>query len=206
MDDWHYPAEEPEEMAAIAIPRLLNITAAMNLTGVVTLSIDGEVIVFDKIGSSHANWTLTGLVIGNGRSAGDLAVFERSSTRWGLFGFTSTVGEPITLARTGVGLLRSIRRPSYALEAHDKAYFSKARLDPGDYIKKRFLNASRFGEADFAAAASFLPPAKDYALIGNVNSHTKFSVSQDGRVRLANGAPFISYGSCVRVLVKTTVI
>jgi hypothetical protein len=29
-------------------------------------------------------------------------------------------------------------------------------------------------------------PPRDYAIVGNVDSHTKFSVAQDGRVKLAN--------------------
>ena len=40
------------------------------------------------------------------------------------------------------------------------------------------------------AAAAQLPPTHDYGIVGNAGSHTKFSVAQDGRVRLANFSIF----------------
>lgn len=36
----------------------------------------------------------------------------------------------------------------YALESKDASYFVKAARDPLDYIRKRFENASQFGEVE----------------------------------------------------------
>ena len=47
-----------------------------------------------------------------------------------------------------------------------------------------------FSETTFAAASSYLAPTHDYAMVGNVRSHTKFSIAQDGKVWLANFSIF----------------
>ena len=68
-------------------------------------------------------------------------------------------------------------------------FFSIVPLSVGrSGLAFRFLQKSAFGEAEFSAAASFLAPSKDYGEVGNVDSHTKFVVAPDARVRCANGS------------------
>jgi hypothetical protein len=49
-----------------------------------------------------------------------------------------------------------------------------------------FEGVQAFGETTFEAAASRMVPTSEYAITGNVDAHTKFSVAPDGRVYLGN--------------------
>ena len=78
------------------------------------------------------------------------------------------------------------------LEEADPDYFVKARDLPDDWLKGRMCNSSADGEPTFESAASLLPPSRDYAMVGNVGAHTKFSVSPDGRVTSGNFSIFVA--------------
>ena len=100
--------------------------------------------------------------------------------------FQSSAANDLGL-RKGVGNAGTVRRPRYNLTLLDPEYFAKAGAMTGDdFVKRGMVSASKFGEPTFVAAGSRLTPPHDYAIIGNVESHTKFSIAQDGRVRLAN--------------------
>ena len=88
--------------------------------------------------------------------------------------------------RKGVGRIDKVRRPRYNLVGADPDYFTKAEEDPTDWIKQSMENASAFGETTFEAAASRMVPTQEYAITGNANAHTKFSVAPDGRVGTAH--------------------
>jgi len=62
----------------------------------------------------------------------------------------------------------------------------KAREVRTDYVKERMIADAADNEPTFDSAAALLPPSRDYAMVGNRGAHTKFSVSQDGRVKCAN--------------------
>ena len=74
-------------------------------------------------------------------------------------------------------------RSRYNLEEDDPDYFIKAATSSDDWIGRRMSSSTPDGEPSFISAASLLPPSRDYAMVGSVDAHTKFSLSQDGRVR-----------------------
>ena len=90
------------------------------------------------------------------------------------------------LLRTAVGQLSALRRPRYALTTTDEGYFVKATTSSNDYLKQLFINETDDHEPTFASAASVLPPTLDYTMLKNVEAHSGFSVSPQGRVMSAN--------------------
>jgi hypothetical protein len=97
-------------------------------------------------------------------------------------------GEAARLSRT-VGSALSVTPVSYAsLVVDQPSYYVMADYLPTDYLGQRAANMSGpEGETTWAAAASFLPPQRDYASIGAIAPHAKYSVSPDGRVKSAYG-------------------
>jgi hypothetical protein len=85
-----------------------------------------------------------------------------------------------------VGDVDRLKRPRYTLTGTDANYFVKATTSTDDYLKQLFINSTADQEPTFESAASVLPPTLDYALIKNVDAHTGFSVSPQGRVMAAN--------------------
>ena len=75
------------------------------------------------------------------------------------------------------------------LENDDPAYFTTARDSPTGWLKERMVDGTVDGEPTFESAA-LLPPARDYVMVGNVDSHTKFAVSPDGRIKHASSPMF----------------
>ena len=207
IEDWHYPREEqPETKALFSVGlRVTALSVESNTTGAITLTArNGSTASATKPGENLLGWELRGFLTGSG-SSGPMAILQFNAERWGMVAYLGPQGkacvpgdgcacEPgaavcITggrLLRKGVGRADSVRRPHYNLVAVDPQYYAKAVADAGDFIKQGMENTSAFGETTFAAAASRLVPPHDYAIVGNVDSHTKFSVAQDGRVKLAN--------------------
>lgn len=209
VDDWHYPAEEPREAAtelALAL-QVVSVSATSNNTGSITVSCgsSGSKATASTVGDVVFGWVLRGFLVGEASrgqgptspssadattSAASMAVLERNWDRWGYIAFASA-STPLCRAdthcfRKGVGTTTTVRRPRYNLTAVDPTYFADAAGDPHDFVRRGMEQMSRFNETTFASAASLLPPTHDYAIVGNVASHTKFSIAQDGRVRLAN--------------------
>jgi hypothetical protein len=54
-----------------------------------------------------------------------------------------------------------------------------------DFIGTQIL-AETGGEATYSAAIKYLPPQRDYASIGGIEPYHKFSVSPDGRIKIAD--------------------
>lgn len=194
VEDWHYPHEEATEAADSAKVPLVatNVDATGGASGSVTLATpDGsQSITLTVVGTSFLGWSLRGFVPKSSVS-GAYAVVERNWARWGYVAFVSTgarvcAKDGAMCFRKGVGNVSSTRRPRYNLTDIDAQYFVNAAGDPLDFVRREMEAASPWGETTFAAAASLLPPSHDYGIVGGVDSHTKFSVAQDGRVRLAN--------------------
>ena len=195
IEDWHYPKEEATEQAELAMLDLwvTGLTCTSNITGTLDVrAANGSAARVSEAGEQIFGWQLRGFLTGDGNRT-PLAVLRYEAQRWGLVAF---VGEGSRLGlggspgsfvlRKGVGRVDAVRRPHYSLVGVDSDYFKKAVDDPADFIRQGMQHDSAFNETTFVAAASRLPPAHDYAIVGNVRSHTKFSVAQDGRIKLAN--------------------
>ena len=198
VEDWHYPSEEAAEMAELraAGVRVTKLHVASNTTGELTLTAaNGSSATASVPGEVLFGWELRGFLLEQDGDALPLAVLQYNSARWGYIVFISDQqsllgsdsGPGGRGLRKGVGRPQDVRRPHYNLTAVDPRYFERAAAEGGsDFLKLGMEAASPFGETSFAAAASTLPPPHDYAIVGNVASHTKFSVAQDGTVKLAN--------------------
>eukprot|EP01043_Picozoa_sp_COSAG02_P006217 COSAG02_NODE_175_length_31226_cov_95.275934_14_plen_452_part_00 len=198
IEDWHYPKEEAKELEQLLKINLrvsaLHVTS--NTTGKLTVrAANGSTVSSSVPGELLFGWELRGFLLKQGDNAPALAVLQRNSARWGYVVFVSDQQDLLSSEpdcggrcfRKGVGRPQDVRRPHYNLSAIDPRYFEHAAAEGGtDFIKLGMEAASPFGETSFAAAASTLPPPHDYAIVGNVASHTKFSVAQDGTVKLAN--------------------
>ena len=213
IEDWHYPAEEAGEMATMRAVglRATTLRVVSNSSGTLTLTAaNGSSASASVPGERLFGWELRGFLLAAGKGCGGsgsdaeqrdhppLAVLQYDAPRWGFLAFVSDqqsllgagvdgVSGAYSGLRKGVGRAQDVRRPHYNLTAVDPAYFKHAAAEGGDdFIKLGMEAASAFGETSFSAAASTLVPPHDYAIVGNTGSHTKFSVAQDGRVKLAN--------------------
>ena len=185
VEDWHFPSEElgVEASGWARPPSVTALTATTNTSGLLLLSANATSSAALRFpGDTGLGWTLVCFLIGDGAVR---AVLERDYARWGLIGFFSAASVPLLL-RKGVGRTSALQRPRYSLADHSPSYWRDTRDDPHDLVKTRALAASEFGEATFDAFASLLPPTKDYMEVGNIGSHSKFSLALDGRVRSAN--------------------
>ena len=203
-EDWHYPAEEPAELAAEWARGLevISLSVRSNRSGTLAVRLaaegpGGASASASVPGDVVFGWTLRGF-LASGAGAPS-AVLERDWDRWGHVLFLSATGRLVDPAgsvvggsgfRKGVGSVAATRRPRYNLTAVVPEYFSAAATDPLDFLKRGMMARSEFNETTFVAAAAQLPPTHDYGIVGNAGSHTKFSVAQDGRVRLANFSIF----------------
>lgn len=198
VEDWHYPREEKSEMEDLLSLNLhvtmLHVTS--NTTGTLTARVaNGSTASVSVFGDRLFGWQLRGFLIDGGDGT-PLAVLRHDAQRWGLVAFLAEGSRLSTLEpagdsgglvlRKGVGRIDAVRRPHYNLVNVDNDYFHNAVIDARDFLRQGMQHSSAFNETTFVAAASRLPPAHDYAIVGNINSHTKFSIAQDGRVKLAN--------------------
>jgi hypothetical protein len=72
----------------------------------------------------------------------------------------------------------------------DPCYFKRATLQPRDYLGEHLLNTSSFSEPSFVDAAALLAPPHDYKRSGKPDAYFKWSVTQDGFIKRAEGAIF----------------
>lgn len=174
-----------------------NLTGVTNTSGRLTVQVGTATVNFSEVGEIQSGWELSAFLAMPGMD--NMAVLTHNAERWGyiLFVKTGTRLNSTGLAggrgfRKGFGHLKAIRRPRYNLTDTEPRYFERAASDPSDFVKQSMQAASKFGETTFEAAAARLVPPHDYALVGNVKSHTKFVIAPDGRVRLANFSVFSS--------------
>ena len=201
-EDWHYPAEEAAELAVLMAAglRVAQLHADSNASGTLIVRVaNGSTAEARLPGDVIFGWMLRGFLTGLDHAitaaagGGDLAVLEFESDRWGLVAFLGPSGflgpagpSGGRCFRKGVGATASLLRPKLDPQLGTSAYYTAAVADPTDLIRQAMENSSTFGETTFAAAAAYLAPTHDYALVGNTQSHTKFSIAQDGKVWLAN--------------------
>jgi hypothetical protein len=196
VEDWHFPAEEPAELGA-AQPIFANKFDLVAGTVFISSAAANSTLA---VGEKALNWTLRA-VTNMGASQTPTAVLERNWARWGALvylqeGFQEGAQHtescrlaprnPCVFLRKGVGDVDSLKRPRYDLTGSDKDYFVNATTSTDDYLKQLFVNSTADLEPTFVSAASVLSPTLDYALIKNVDAHSGFSVSPQGRVMAAN--------------------
>jgi hypothetical protein len=213
-DDWHYPAEEATEMLALLESGLqvTELRADSNVTGTLTLRVaNGSSTTMHLPGDKAFGWTLRGFLdVSPGRRSdqptlrqiataetGSLAVLEHEAARWGFIAFLGPEGRlgPSGVVgghgfRKGVGRTSALLRPRLDPRLTTSTYYQQALADPTDALARAMENSSAFAETTFAAAAAYLSPTHDYTLVGNPQSHTKFSIAQDGKTWLANFSIF----------------
>eukprot|EP01043_Picozoa_sp_COSAG02_P010638 COSAG02_NODE_378_length_23535_cov_35.310164_9_plen_1246_part_00 len=203
IEDWHYPQEETAEMQALLGSGLqvTNLNARSNTTGTVTLRVSNGTSATLKVSGDRAfGWVLRGfLCYDDGLPSGQWAVLEFEARRWGMVAFLGSHGRmsPSTPSkkggiyggfgfRKGVGKPSQLRLPQLNPRLNSSSYYTQALADPTDAFARAMENASAFGETTFASAAAYLAPTHDYTIVGNAQSHTKFSIAQDGKIYLAN--------------------
>ena len=120
-------------------------------------------------------------------------MLEFESIRWGFVVFLGPAGElsPAGVRggrgfRRGLGRASALLRPKLDPLLTNSSYYAQMLTVPTDQIRQAMETSSPFQETTFAAASAYLLPTHDYTLVGNVQSHTKFSLAQDGKVWLAN--------------------
>lgn len=78
--------------------------------------------------------------------------------------------------------------PNYtSLILNQPDYYDSAAALKNDVLGERIVAASSDFEPAFAVASAFLTPQRDYSSIGAQTSSIKYSVSPDGRIKLASG-------------------
>ena len=170
-DDWHFPAEEPDELATapqIQADHFNHTAGTITISVLAPVDLAGEQTL--AVGRMAYNWTLRAVLPGSPPTA----VLERSWPRWGALVYLhqpargdepsewSPCGiapqNPCTFLRTGVGQLFALRRPRYALTEADKDHFVKATTSTDDYLKQLFVNRTADHEPTFASAAAVCAP------------------------------------------------
>ena len=116
-----------------------------------------------------------------------VVVLERNFERWGLFVYVSegSTGEMLRLRKSS-GAIDALQQTRFNFTDHQPDYFEQATSDPNDYIGRRIIEDSPFGEASYDTASKFLTPALDVTIIGRPEAYLIFSVGSDGKVRPCN--------------------
>jgi hypothetical protein len=213
IEDDFYPPEEPAERAAAAPPPAL---VALGATWAV-LAPAGGAAANVSVGDAIGDYVLVGTVAAlpappppggwlggpppyaaRGAPGAPAAVLERSFARWGFISFVTAAGEVARL-RKGTGAVAGLSLPNYAaLNANSTpgandggGYYARVSRNATDAIAARVLAEAPDGEASFLGAAKFLPPQRDYAVIGGIWSYDKYSVAPDGRIKAADDAIYV---------------
>ena len=203
-DDWHYPTEEPGELAAARPIRVDKLSVADKTLSISLVEGPRAPELTLSVGQTQLNWTLRALLVVPERASRPVAVLERSWARWGALLY---LAEPVSTAqdgslpdsackvapanpcfflRKGVGELDRLSRPRYALTRSDADYFARATTSTDDYLKQRFIADTADHEPTFTSASRALPPTLDYTMVKNIEAHSGFSVSPQGRIMAAN--------------------
>jgi hypothetical protein len=178
VDDEHYPQEEITESNGAIAPSLLS---ASNSEGWAVLALNGNNNNV-TIGNSAFGFILLSI-----STDSNTVVVEYSFRRWGFISYVSITSGEIARLRKGVGLVPGISSmPNYAyLNDLSCGYYGQVYGNKTDYIGNLILQETN-GEADYVTAAKYLPPQRDYASIGPNEPYQKYSVSPDGRIKIAD--------------------
>lgn len=171
----------------------------MTALAVVQASVDGQWALLQltlgttlnvSVGATAFDFVLIAVFpsLSSGSIVGDpVVVLERAFNRWGFLVYVSpTLGEVARL-RKGTGLITALNMPNYnVLTENDCIYYSRVAGDPTDWLAARIVNDTTDGEATYDAALKYLAPQRDYASIGAIKPYQKYSVSPDGRIKIAD--------------------
>lgn len=194
IEDPFYPAEEGSEFATANIPTVVSITSdglscmLSNPTGGAQQSASVGSLVFQ-------NWSVVAILPESGPVYSQqpaLVVMERRWQKWGLIVYVSVRGDSKwdRTIRKPLGYLNMTQNFRFNFTASDSAYFQKAANDPSDFLGGRIVADSQDGEASYLTAAKFLPPIKDYVVIGDINTPVKAVVTMNGKIKRSDGTIF----------------
>ena len=103
-DDFHYPSEEPAELAGADVPECVHIGAGITeLRDPAT----GQTVTLSESGVAFGRWHVLSVV-----SDGSFVALERNFDRWGLLAIVAPAFPPV-LARKSVGELAKIVQPRF---------------------------------------------------------------------------------------------
>jgi len=178
VEDEHYPPEEAEEREEFgAAPSVLSTGASWALLG----APGGGTSVNVSVGQDAFGFMLMHV-----DAAASAVVVEQTFYRWGFLAFVSATDGEIARFRKGTGSPWAMRMPNWAyLAAQNCSYYATVYSNYTDSIAA-FVVAETGGEATFLHAAKYLPPQRDYASIGAIYPYHKYSVSPDGRIKIAD--------------------
>jgi len=188
VEDVFYADEEPAEALGAAAPAVLQSGPAPGGAGAGWALLaapggGGAPPVNASVGDAAFDFTLLALF------ADGTAVLERSFARWGFISFVKPAasggGETARL-RKGVGHPGELVMPHFGYLSNETCgYYEQVYNNATDFIGQQIL-AETGGEATYSAAIKYLPPQRDYASIGAIAPYNKFSVSPDGRIKIAD--------------------
>jgi len=198
LDDWHYPAEEAEELAVSPLPLAVSVDAG----GCSLLPADksGGATAF-KIGDvAFGAWHVVGAL--PDAQPAPCVVLEREFERHGLLAFVFAGGDgedgagstgsaappppPPRSLRKSAGRLSGLRQPYYNFTGGEPSYFTTIESDNGDFPSRRARNRSADGELSYGSLASTLAPQRDTAAISLASHVVKFAVAYNGRIKCAS--------------------
>lgn len=108
-DDFHYPKEEPAQMAASTLPTVVSTTAGFN-EATVRLGNTGEtktVCVGDTLADKIGVWAVRAIFASGG---GPTVVMEQDFDRWGMLVFAQVGKNESALKAGGLVLRKSVGR------------------------------------------------------------------------------------------------
>jgi hypothetical protein len=191
-DDWHYPEEEPTELATmlLVMPTVISVNGASSAilsnpstkeTATVAVGATVPATVSSKGSSMRLVATHTATDIADATAS--YAVIEwAGSARWSALVYLAVDKQgneqrskqgkqvaPVRIVRSPIGQLDQLKQPRYVLENNsDPDWYCKQDIDPTDWLGKLAANASgEDGEATFAAAATVMAPNSENGLFGN---------------------------------------
>ena len=183
VEDVHYPTEEPVQAAGAPAPVVQGTGPSWAL-----LSAPGGGRAA-PINCSAGDWAFGFQVLAvlPAAAPAPLVVVERTFARWGFVAYLSAAGGEVARLRKGTGEPGSLDMPRYSyLGDAPCGYYSNVYSNATDWIAGQLLANAVDGEANFLDAIKYLPPQRDYASIGAIEPYNKFSVSPDGRIKIAD--------------------
>jgi len=170
VDDWYYPAEEPGQRAALAMPVLVAIDAERATLAAATGAKPEAV----PVGGQWEGWRVAATLA----EPEPIAVLEREFDRWGLFVYLGQQGV-VAEVRKAVGRLDAIERPCARFPAD---YFEQLLAAKEDVLARKVLASG--DDPSYEAVAAYLAPLQTYTFLGSPESAKKHVVQPDGAIGL----------------------
>lgn len=167
-EDWYYPAEEPSERAALAIPSL-HAVAERKVSLAASADARPENV---PVGGAFQGWRVAETLT----EPEPMAVLEREFDRWGLIVYLGRSGV-VAEIRKAVGRLDRISPPKVV---YPRDYFQRILEATEDVQGVKLLGAQE--EPTFEKVFGFLAPLQSYVFLGSPNSTKKLVVRADGTI------------------------